>query len=357
MMKTIGYAAQSASSALGPFNFERRDLRPHDVLIEILFCGICHSDLHVARNEWEGTTYPVVPGHEIVGRVTKIGCDVKTLKEGDFVGVGCIVDCCRACTSCQKGLEQYCENEFTLVFNSSDLKSGLKNYGGFSKQIVVEDRFVLHIPKKFKEKDLPAVAPLLCAGITTYSPLKHWKVGKGTKVGIVGLGGLGHMAVQLAHAMGAHVTIFTTSTEKVVEAKQLGADQVIISSQPEEMQKHANSLDFILDTVAFEHDLNSYLSLLKQEGTMCLVGLPSKPYSILKADCLIRKRRKLAGSLIGGIEETQELLNFCGDHNIRALIELIPIDKVNEAFERMLKGDVKYRFVIDIASWSGDGQK
>lgn len=350
-MKTKGYAAQSATSPLAPFNFETRDLRPHDISIDILFCGICHSDLHVVKNEWKSTIFPVVPGHEIVGKVGAVGSEVKDFKEGDLVAVGCIIGSCRTCSSCEENLEQYCEKGFTLTFNTTDSQSGLTNYGGFSKQIVVEDKYVLRIPKQIQMKDLPAVAPLLCAGITTYSPLRHWKVTKGSKVGIVGLGGLGHIAVKLAHAMQAHVTVFTTSTEKVEEAKKLGADEVVFSKDPAAMQKQKNSFDFILSTVAFPYDLNPFLELLKQDGTMCLVGLPSQPHPSLRADLLIFKRRGLAGSLIGGIKETQELLDFCAQHNIFCDVELVRMDQINEAFERMLRSDVRYRFVIDLSSF------
>jgi alcohol dehydrogenase (NADP+) len=350
MSKTTGYAAQSATSLLAPFEFERRDLREKDLLIDILYCGICHSDLHMARNEWNKSNYPIVPGHEIIGRVTKVGPKVKSYKVGDLIGIGCIIGSCQSCDSCKADLEQYCEKGFTLVFNSEDPQSGERNHGGFSKQIVVDEKYAIRIPKQFKEKDLPAVAPILCAGITTYSPLKHWKVERGTKVGIVGLGGLGHMAVQLAHALGAHVTVFTTSPNKANEARELGADEVVISKEPKALENHANSLDFILNTVAFIHDLNPYLSLLKHDGTMCLVGLPAQPYEKLEAYELISKRKALAGSLIGGIKETQELLDFCAKHHVLAKIELIPINKINEAFERMIKNDVKYRFVIDMSS-------
>ena len=350
MIKTVGYAAHSETSPLAPFHFERRDLRKQDVLIDILFCGICHSDLHLVRNEWKNTVYPVVPGHEIIGRIRKVGAGVTAFKEGDIVGVGCIIGSCQNCPSCRSHLEQYCDKGFTLVFNTPDPQTGSMNYGGFSKQIIVEDNYALRIPKQFQEHELSAVAPLLCAGITTYSPLKHWQVGKETKVGIVGLGGLGHVAVKLAHALGAHVTVFTTSPEKAREAQKLGAHEVVISTKKDEMSKHINRFDFILNTVAFVHDLNSYLELLKRDGTMCLVGLPSQPFQNLRADLFITKRRQLAGSLIGSIKETQELLDFCAKHKILANIELISIDKVNEAFERMIKADVKYRFVIDISS-------
>lgn len=345
-MKTTGYAAKSATSKLEPFDFEIRDLKGHDILIEILFCGICHSDLHVARNEWKRTIYPVVPGHEILGRVVNVGVDVKGFKKGEFVAVGCIIGSCQNCSSCHQNLEQYCEKGFTLTFNSKDPVSGKINYGGFAKQIVVEDKYVVRIPKKFKEQDLAAVAPLLCAGITTYSPLKTWKVGKGTKVGIVGLGGLGHLAVKLAHALQARVVVFTTSKDKVAEAKNLGADEVVLSQDETAMEKYKNTLDFILSTLAVPYDLNNYFEFLKRDGTLCLVGLPAQPHPSLRADLLIHKRKRLAGSVIGGIKETQELLDFCAEHNILANIELIRPDQINEAFERMLKNDVKFRFVI-----------
>lgn len=350
MLKTQGYAAKSATSKLEPFTVERRDLRDHDVLLDILYCGICHSDLHMIRNEWKNTIYPIVAGHEIIGRVAKVGKAVKNFKEGDLAGIGCIVGSCQTCASCKENLEQYCEKGFTLTFNSKDPQTDMMNYGGFSKQIVVEDKCAVKIPKKFSKEDLPAVAPLLCAGITTYSPLKHWKVGKGTRVGVVGLGGLGHMAVKLAHAMKAHVVVFTTSPGKTEEAKKLGADEVVLSKKQEEMDKYANSLDFIINTVAVPHDMNMYLNLLKRDGTMCLVGLPDSPHPQLRADPLITKRRNLAGSLIGGIKETQECLDFCADNHVLATIERLPLSKINEAFDRLAKNDVKYRFVLDIGS-------
>jgi len=346
MFKTTGYAATSPTSLLTPFHFEVRTLRKHDCLIDILYCGICHSDLHMARNEWKNTTYPIVPGHEIIGRIREVGSDVKKFKKGDLVGIGCIIGSCQKCPSCKEHLEQYCEKEFTLVCNSKDPETGLINYGGFSKLIAVEDQYILQIPSLFKETDLPAVAPLLCAGITTYSPLKHWKVGKGMRVGIVGLGGLGHMAIKLAHAMQAHVVAFTTSPEKAKGAKKLGADEVVISTDDKAMKKHENSFDFILNTGAKAHDLNQYLALLKREGTMCLVGLPSQPHAPFTPDQLIFKRRNLAGSLIGSIQETQELLDFCAKHRILANIKQIVLAQVNEAFEQMAKGTVDYRFVI-----------
>ena len=347
MNKSIGYAAQGATKPLAPFIFERREPGPGDVQIEILFCGVCHSDIHQSRNEWLNTIYPVVPGHEIVGRVTKVGGDVRSFKPGDLAGVGVMVDSCRECASCAEGLEQYCENELTLTYNSPDRRTGKMTYGGYSNQIVTDERFVLRISEKL---DLPAVAPILCAGITTYSPLRHWKVSVGSRVGVVGLGGLGHMGVKFAHAFGAHVVLFTTSAGKAEDARRLGADEVVFSKNPVEMKKHLNSLDFILDTVAAPHHLDAYLELLKRDGTLCLAGIPDNLHPSPSVANLVFKRRQLAGTLIGGIRETQEMLNFCAEHNIVSEIELIPIQKVNEAYERMQKGDVKYRFVIDLAS-------
>ncbi len=351
MNKTLGYATQNATAPLGPFDFERRELRPRDIQIEILYCGVCHSDLHTARNEWKNTVYPCVPGHEIVGRITQVGKDVKAFKKGEIAAVGCMVDSCGTCSSCKENLEQYCEQEVIFTYNGRDKHDKTVTYGGYSTQIIVDEKFVLHVPKEFKESDLPGVAPLLCAGITTYSPLRHWKVGKGSKVGVVGLGGLGHMALKLAHAMGAHVVLFTTSSGKTADAKRLGADEVVISKNAEEMKKHANSLDFILNTVAAAHNLDPFLELLKREGTMCLVGAPASPHPSPSITNLIFKRRQMAGSLIGGIKETQEMLDFCGKHHITSDIEIISIQKINEAYERMLKSDVKYRFVIDTASF------
>jgi uncharacterized zinc-type alcohol dehydrogenase-like protein len=350
MTKVNGYAAQQATTPLTPFEFERREPRARDVQIEILYCGVCHSDLHTARNEWKGTTYPNVPGHEIVGRVTKLGSGVKAFKVGELVAVGCMVDSCQACENCKENQEQYCDKGAIFTYNSRDRVDNSVTYGGYSTQIVVDEKFVLRIPKEFKEKDLPGVAPLLCAGITTYSPLHHWKVGKGSRVGVVGLGGLGHMAIKIAHAMGAFVVLFTTSTGKSADAKRLGADDVVLSKNPDEMKKYANSLDFILNTVSVSHNLDPYLQLLKKDGTMCLVGAPPTPHPSPNITDLIFKRRALAGSLIGGIKETQEMLDFCGKHNILSDIEMIPISKINEAYERMLKSDVKYRFVIDSKS-------
>lgn len=347
LLKTSGYAARSASAPLGPFTFERRAPGPRDVQIEIHYCGVCHSDLHTARNEWGETVYPVVPGHEIVGRVMKVGSEVKTFRAGDLAAVGCMVDSCRTCADCRENLEQYCKNDLVFTYNSRDKHTGKMTYGGYSTQIVVDEHFVLHVSGKL---NLAAVAPLLCAGITTYSPLRHWKVGAGDKVGIVGLGGLGHMGVKLAHAFGAHVVLFTTSPGKTQDAIRLGADEVVISKNSNEMKKHLNSFDFILNTVAAPHNLDAYLELLKRDGTMCLIGVPAQPHPSPSVAHLVLKRRQLAGSLIGGIRETQEMLDFCAKHNIVSDIEMIPMQKINEAYERMLKSDVKYRFVIDIAS-------
>jgi uncharacterized zinc-type alcohol dehydrogenase-like protein len=346
MHKVNGYAAHSAKESLAPFTFERREVGAKDVQIEILFCGVCHSDLHTARNEWQNTVYPVVPGHEIVGRVTAIGADVKSFKVGDLAGVGCLSDSCRVCPDCADGLEQYCDQGI-FTYNSPDKHTGKMTYGGYSNQIITDEHFVLRIPIKL---DLAAVAPLLCAGITTYSPLRHWKVGAGSKVGIVGLGGLGHMAVKLAHAMGAHVVLFTTSASKIEDAKRLGANEVVISKNPDEMKKHLKSFDFILNTVAASHNLDVFTELLKRDGTMCLNGVPEFPHPSPSIFNLIFKRRQIAGSLIGGIKETQEMLDFCAEHNITSDIEIIAIKDINQAYERMLKGDVKYRFVIDMAS-------
>ena len=343
---TKSFAAQAPTSALAPYSFQRRDPGPTDVRIDILFCGVCHSDLHTVRDEWGGTTYPCVPGHEIVGRVSAVGSSVKKFKEGDLAAVGCLVDSCRTCASCQEGLENYCENGMTFTYNAPDKEMGGVTYGGYAQSIVVTEDFVLHVPKNL---DLAAVAPLLCAGITTYSPLRHWKVGAGQKVGIVGLGGLGHMGVKFARAFGAHVVLFTTSPGKAADALRFGAHEVVISKNPEEMKAHANSFDFILDAVSAQHDLNPYLELLKREGTMTLIGAPPEPAPVGGFN-LIFKRRNLAGSLIGGLPETQEMLDFCGEHNITCEIEKIAIQEVNEAYERMLKSDVKYRFVIDMAT-------
>ena len=349
MYNTKAYSAASATSPLASDTIARRDPTEHDVQIEILFCGICHSDVHSVRNEWSdfvSTTYPIVPGHEIVGRVTQVGSAVTKYKPGDLAGVGCMVDSDGTCPHCKTGLEQFCQN-VTLTYNSPDKhKTAPVTYGGYSDSIVVDERFVLRVPPNL---DLAGVAPLLCAGITTYSPLRHWGVTEGKKVGVVGLGGLGHMGVKLAHAMGAHVVVFTTSPDKKEDALRLGADEVVVSRNADEMQKHAGSFDFILDTVAAKHDINAYLNLLRLDGNITLVGAPEKPLEVA-AFSLIMGRRSLSGSMIGGIAETQEMLDFCGEHNITADVEVIPMQKVNEAYERLLKSDVKYRFVIDMAS-------
>jgi uncharacterized zinc-type alcohol dehydrogenase-like protein len=347
MTTTYAYAASDAKSKLAPFEFQRRELRAHDVQMEVLFCGVCHSDLHTARDEWKNSIYPVVPGHEIVGRVTAVGPDVTHHKTGDLVGVGCLVDSCRTCPSCAEGLEQYCENGFVLTYNGQDSETGEVTYGGYSTQLVVDEAFVLRVPANL---DPAGAAPLLCAGITLYSPLRTWGAGPGKKVGIVGLGGLGHMGVKLARAMGAHVVLFTTSQSKVEDAKRLGAHEVVISKNAEEMEAHANSFDLIVNTVAAQHDLNPFLNLLRRDGTMVLVGAPEHDHPSPQVFSLIMKRRRLAGSMIGGIAETQEMLDFCGEHGITSDIEIIPMQKINDAYERMLKSDVKYRFVIDLDS-------
>ncbi len=346
MLPTLSYAASSAKAPLAPYRFERRDPREHDVVIDILYCGVCHSDVHTVRDEWGQGKYPIVPGHEIIGRVTAVGKGVTKFKVGDMAGVGCMVDSCRECASCKEDLEQFCEKGATFTYASKDRHDGSATQGGYSSQVVVDEAFTLHISDKL---DPAAAAPLLCAGITTYSPLKHWKVGKGSKVGVVGLGGLGHMALKLAHAFGATVVQFTTSESKRADALRLGADDVVLSNNAEQMKAHAGTFDFILDTVSAKHDLDVYLQMLKREGTMTLVGVPDKPAE-LAAGALIFGRRSLAGSLIGGIAETQEMLDFCAEHGIVSDIEKIDIQDINEAYERMLKSDVKYRFVIDMAS-------
>ncbi|TBV16951.1 NAD(P)-dependent alcohol dehydrogenase [Stutzerimonas kirkiae] len=346
MIEAKGYATHSPDSPLQPYDFQRRSPGASDVQIEILYCGVCHSDLHTARNEWHNTLYPSVPGHEIVGRVVAVGAAVKGFKVGDLAGVGCMVDSCRSCPSCGEGLEQYCENGFTGTYNGP-VFGGENTLGGYSDSIVVDEEFVLRISHS---GNLAAVAPLLCAGITTYSPLRQWKVGPGQKVGVVGLGGLGHMAVKIAKAMGAHVVLFTTSPGKREDALRLGAAEVVVSKDPQEMNTHLNSFDFILDTVAAPHDLNAFLALLKRDCTMTLVGAPDSPHPSPDVFGLIFKRRRLAGSLIGGIAETQEMLDFCAEHGIVSEIEMIDIKDINEAYERMLRSDVKYRFVIDMAS-------
>lgn len=346
-MKAIGYAAQSPESSLTPFTFERRQPGPGDVQIEILYCGVCHSDLHTVRNEWNNTLYPSLPGHEIVGKVTAVGDAVKSFKVGQLAAVGCMVDSCGSCPNCRVGEEQYCDIGFIGTYNSEDKHLGGHTFGGYSNQIVVDEKFVLRVAENLE----PArIAPLLCAGITTYSPLRHWKVGSGQKVGIVGLGGLGHMGVKLAHAMGAHVVLFTTSSGKIEDGKRLGADEVVISRDAAQMEKHLNSFDFILDTVSAQHDVNTYLTMLKRDSTLALVGAPEQFPPVVQPFSLIFKRRNFAGSLIGGIRETQEMLDFCAEKGISADIELIPIQSIDQAYERMLKSDVKYRFVIDMAT-------
>ena len=347
MFACTGYAAQAADAKLAPFSFERRDPGPNDVQIDILYCGVCHSDIHTVRSEWGPSTYPVVPGHEIVGRVAAVGAEVSGFKVGDLAAVGCMVDSCQTCSNCREGLEQYCENGFTGTYNAPDKKTpGLHTFGGYAKAIVVDRNFVLRVPESL---ELAAVAPLLCAGITTYSPLRHWKVGPGSVVGIVGLGGLGHMALKLAHAMGADVTLFTTSAGKAEDARRLGANHVVLSKDPDAMGSQAGRFDFILDCVSAQHDINAYLALLKRDGTLVQVGAPSDPLPVAVFS-LILGRRSFAGSLIGGIPETQEMLDFCAEHDIVSDIEIIPIDRINEAYERVLASDVKYRFVIDMAS-------
>jgi len=346
-MRTSAYAATSETSPLAPHTIERRTPLPTDVAIDILYCGVCHSDLHIARNEWGGTTYPVVPGHEILGRVTAVGPDVTKFGVGDLAAVGCMVDSCRTCESCRKGLEQFCLNGMVLTYNSPDPhRSGAFTYGGYSTAIVADEAFTLKVPSNL---DPAAAAPLLCAGITTYSPLRHWGAGPGKKVGIVGLGGLGHMGVKFSHAFGAHTVLFTTSPGKVADGKRLGADEVVISTDADAMAKHAGTFDLIVDAVSAVHDINAYLGLLKLDGTLALVGAPGEPLAV-SAFSVIFPRRQLAGSLIGGIAETQEMLDFCGKHDIACEIELIRMDQINDAYERMLKNDVKYRFVIDMAS-------
>ena len=343
------FAADSATSPLAAATIQRRDPRPEDVQIQILYCGVCHSDLHQVRDEWKDampTVYPCVPGHEIVGRVVQVGDAVKNFREGDLAAVGCMVDSCRECANCRDDMEQFCHAPATFTYNSPDPHLGGVTRGGYSESIVVDEAFVLRVSD---EQNLSGVAPLLCAGITTYSPLRHWNVREGQKVGVVGLGGLGHMGVKFANAFGAHVVLFTTSPGKSEDAMRLGAHEVVVSRNEEEMMKHMGSFDFILDTVSAEHDLNAYLNLLNRDGTMVLLGAPENP-TALSAFGLIFGRRRLAGSLIGGIRETQEMLDFCAEHGIIADIELIRMEQINEAYERMLKGDVKYRFVIDMAS-------
>ncbi|MDN5780834.1 MAG: NAD(P)-dependent alcohol dehydrogenase [Luteimonas sp.] len=350
-MTTKAYGAHAADKPLEPLDIERRAPGAHDVQIDIAYCGVCHSDLHTVRSEWGGTKYPCVPGHEIVGRVSAVGGDVTGFKVGDTVGVGCLVDSCQHCASCAEGLEQYCENGFTGTYNGATADAPGHTLGGYSQRIVVSDKFVLKI--RHPHDQLAAVAPLLCAGITTYSPLRHWNVGPGQKVGIVGIGGLGHMGVKIAHAMGAHVVAFTSSDSKRQAALDLGADEVVVSRNKDEMKAHAGSFDFILNTVAASHSLDDYTALLKRDGTLVLVGVPEHPHPSPNIGNLIFKRRAIAGSLIGGIAETQEMLDFCADKGIVADIEMIRMQDIDTAYDRMAKSDVKYRFVIDSASLAG----
>jgi uncharacterized zinc-type alcohol dehydrogenase-like protein len=347
MLQSKGYAAQSTTSGLAPFSFERRDPKPDDVVVEILYSGICHSDIHQVRDEWGGSIYPMVPGHEIVGRVAKVGSEVKRFKEGDLAGVGVMVDSCRVCENCVAHQEPYCTKGFVGTYNAKDY-DGVVVQGGYSNNIVVNERYVHTLSSKLEPK-LAGVAPLLCAGITTWSPLRHWNAGKGKKVGIVGLGGLGHMGLKFAHSFGADVTLFTTSAGKEADARRLGADHVVISKDPDAMAKEKNQYDFILDCVSAPHDLNEYLGLLRLDGTLCQVGLPDQPLPV-SAFSLVQNRRSMSGSMIGGMPETQEMLAYCAEHDIVSDIELIKVEQINEAYDRVVKADVKYRFVIDMAS-------
>ena len=347
MFPTKAYAAPAVSAPLAPFNFERRDLRPHDVLIDIAYCGVCHSDLHQVRDEWGGAQFPMVPGHEIVGRITAVGAEVQNFKVGDAAGVGCMVDSCRTCPSCQEGLEQYCETTGMVgTYGGREPGTGRPTYGGYSNQIVVDEKYTLRVPANL---DLARVAPLLCAGITTYSPLRQWQVGPGHRVAVLGLGGLGHMAVKIAAALGAEVTVLSTSPGKEADAKALGAHKFVVTKDEAQLKSVSNYFDFIINTVSAPLDLAAYLGLMRRDGTMILLGVPPEAPQV-HAFNLIGKRRRIAGSLIGGIAETQEMLDFCAEHNLMSDIELINIKDINEAYERMLKGDVKYRFVIDMAS-------
>jgi uncharacterized zinc-type alcohol dehydrogenase-like protein len=353
-MQAHAYAAQSAATPLAPFNFDRRDPTPHDVVIDILYCGVCHSDLHTARGEWAGVQFPSVPGHEIIGRVTAAGAQVSKFKEGDLVGVGCMVDSCQHCDPCKQGLEQYCEVGMTGTYNGPEQGTGANTFGGYSDKVVVREEFVLRLPEGL---DPAAAAPLLCAGITTYSPLRHWNAGPGKKVGVVGLGGLGHMAVKLAHAMGAEVTLFTTSAGKEADARRLGADHVVLSKDADAMTAQARTFDLIINTVAVPMDLDPYIAALALDGTMVLVGAPSEPHKSPSIFPLLIPRRTIAGSCIGGIPETQEMLDFCAAHGIVSDVEMIPIQDIENAYARMLKSDVKYRFVIDMQSLKDEAAK
>ena len=347
MIQSKGYAAQSASAPLTPFSFERRDPRPNDVVIEIAYSGICHSDIHQVRDEWGGSMYPMVPGHEIVGKVTAVGSSVKKFKVGDTAGVGVTVETCMECENCLAHAEPYCKKGMVGTYNAKDYEGNV-TYGGYANNIVAPEHYVYSISSKL---DLAATAPLLCAGITTWSPLKHWNVGPGKKVGVVGLGGLGHMALKFAHSLGAQVTLFTTSESKIADGKRLGADEVVISKDPQAMAKHTGSFDFIIDCVSADHDINAYLSLLRLDGTICLVGLPEKGVQV-SSFAIVTNRHSLSGSMIGGMQETQEMLDYCAEHNIVSDIELIGVDKIDEAYNRVVKADVKYRFVIDMKTLS-----
>ncbi len=348
-MTTRAFAAQSPTSPLGPFTISRRDPLPRDVDIDILYCGVCHTDLHFVRNDWGFTSYPIVPGHEILGRVRRVGKEVTRFKAGDLAGVGCLVDSCRTCSSCKDGLEQFCLSGTVLTYNGPDKHSGGVTYGGYSESVVCDEAFALKVPTNL---DPARSAPLLCAGITTYSPLRKWGASKGKKVGVAGLGGLGHMGVKLAHAFGAHTVLFTRSESKAADGKRLGADEVVVTKDADAMAKHAGSFDMILDTISADHDLNALIGMLKLDATLVLVGAPAKPQAI-NAFGLLMPRRKLAGSLIGGIAETQEMLDFCGKNDVACEVEMIRMQQINEAYERMLRGDVRYRFVIDMASLKG----
>ncbi len=351
MKKILGYAAQSSHSKLEPFEFERRDVGSQDIGIEILFCGICHSDIHVARNEWWQTKYPVVPGHEIVGRIIEIGSQVHTFKIGDIVAVGCIIGSCGVCAACKEGLEQYCEQDFVETFNSSDPYSNGHTYGGYSQYMVVNEKYVFHLPAPFQnEKNLASVAPLMCAGITIYSPMMHWNVSKGQKVGVVGIGGLGHLAIKIARALGAEVVALTNTEEKLDEVQKLGASSALLWTDTESLLHHGDSFDFILCTLPVPYDPNRFVDLLKRDGVMCVLGIPPAALDELRADKLILGRKSIVGSVIGGLPETREMLEFCAKHNIRADVEIIPIDQVNEAYDNVVDRKVRYRYVIDLAS-------
>jgi alcohol dehydrogenase (NADP+) len=351
-LNVLGYASSSKEADLAPYNFTRRDSRPKDVVIEVLYCGICHTDVHVAHNDWNSTIYPVVPGHEIIGRVVTVGPEVTKFKQGDNVGIGCMIDSCQKCDACEQGEEQYCEKGPTLTYNSIDSHDQMKTFGGYSEKIVVPENFVLKIPVSL---DLQGAAPLLCAGVTTWSPLRHWKISQGSNVAVIGLGGLGHMALKLAKGLGANVTLFSRSLGKEQDARRLGADNIVISTEPDQMASVNNKFDLIIDTVPYVHDVNPYITSLSRNGTLVMVGLLGNLDPTLNTAPLVRSRKSVAGSAIGGIAETQELLDFCGEHGITSDVEIIKIQDVNKAYERMLKSDVKYRFVIDMDSLKARG--